>query len=140
MNDTGRQTLLSTAFHDVETVVGGHAMRPFSLASYDVLLRTGNPLVKGEMPKDGTPEFTSAIMGFVFAHCAPWPDVVRASFDDQVFRESALIFCGGLTPADFQTAFKRLEEQSRELEAAQIETMGDIGGKKPPQPATSPAS
>jgi hypothetical protein len=33
-------------------------------------------------------------------------------------RSSLLIFCGGLTPADFQTAFKRLEEQSRELEAA----------------------
>jgi hypothetical protein len=42
--------------------------------------------------------------------------VVRASFNDQTFRESALIFCGELTPADFQTAFKRLEEQSRELE------------------------
>ena len=50
MNDTDRQKLLSTAFQDVETVVGGHAMRPLSLASYDVLLRTGNPLVKGEMP------------------------------------------------------------------------------------------
>jgi hypothetical protein len=25
-----------------------------------------NPLVKGEMPTDGTPEFTSAIMGFVY--------------------------------------------------------------------------
>jgi hypothetical protein len=139
MNDTDRQKLLSTAFHDVETVVGGHAMRPLSLASYDVLLRTGNPLVKGEMPKDGTPEFTSAIMGFVFTHCAPWPEVVRASFDDQLFRESALIFCGNLTPADFQTAFKRLEEQSRELEAAQVETMGGIGGKKPRR-ATNPAS
>jgi hypothetical protein len=139
MNDTDRQKLLSTAFHDVETVVGSHAMRPLSLASYDVLLRTGNPLVKGEMPKDGTPEFTSAIMGFVYAHCAMWPDVVRASFDDQQFRESALIFCGGLTPADFQTAFKRLEEQSRELEAAQVETMGGLGGKKPRR-ATSPAS
>ena len=114
-------------------------MRPLSLASYDVMLRTGNPLVKGEMPTDGTPELTSAIMGFVFTHCAPWPEVVRASFNDQGFRESALIFCGGLTPADFQTAFKRLEEQSRELEAAQVETMGDIGGKKP-LPATSPAS
>ena len=139
MNDADRQRLLSTAFHDVETVVGGHAMRPLSLASYDVLLRTGNPLVKGEMPKDGTPEFTSAIMGFVFTHCAPWPEVVRASFDDQLFRESALIFCGNLTPADFQTAFKRLEEQSRELEAAQVETMGGIGGKKPRR-ATNPAS
>src|SRR5512136_2440641 len=104
MNDTDRQRLLSTAFQDVETVVGGHAMRPLSLASYDVLLRTGNPLVKGEMPTDGTPEFTSAIMGFVFTHCAPWPEVVRASFSDQGFRESALIFCGGLTPADFQIA------------------------------------
>ena len=139
MNDIDRQTLLSTAFHEVETIVAGHAMRPLSLASYDVMLRTGNPLVKGEMPTDGTPEFTSAIMGFVFTHCAPWPEVVRASFNDQIFRESALIFCGNLTPADFQTAFKRLEEQSRELEAAQVETMGDIGGKKP-LPATNQAS
>jgi hypothetical protein len=105
-------------------------MRPLSLASYDVLLRTGNPLVEGTIPNDGTPEFTSAIMGFVFTHCAPWPEVVRASFDDQAFREAALIFCGGLTPADFQIAFKRLEEQSRELEAAQVETMGGLGGKK----------
>ena len=72
-------------------------MRPLSLASYDVLLRTGNPLVKGEMPTDGTPEFTSAILGFVFTHCAPWPEVVRASFDGQRFRESALIFSGSLT-------------------------------------------
>ena len=139
MNDTNRQKLLSTAFHDVETIVGGHAMRPLSLASYDVLLRTGNPLVKGEMPKDGTPEFTAAIMGFVFAHCASWPEVALVSFDQQAFRESALIFCGGLTPADFQTAFKRLEEQSKELEAAQVETMGDLGGKKPRR-ATNPAS
>lgn len=114
-------------------------MRPLSLASYDVLLRTGNPLVNGEMPKDGTPEFTSAIMGFVYAHCAPWPEVVRASFNDQGFREAALIFCGGLTPGDFQTAFRRLEEQSRELEAAQVETMGTISGKKP-RPATNQAS
>ena len=139
MDDNDRQRLLSTAFQDVETVVGGYAMRPLSLASYDVLLRTGNPLVKGEMPTDGTPEFTSAIIGFVFTHCAPWPEVVKASFDDQRFRESALIFCGSLTPADFQTAFKRLEEQSRDLEAAQVETMGDLGGKKP-HPATNPAS
>lgn len=139
MNDIDRQALLSTAFHDVETIVAGHAMRLLSLASYDVLLRTGNPLVKSEMPADGTPEFTSAIMGFVFTHCAPWPEVVRASFNDHGFRESALIFCGGLTPADFQVAFKRLEEQSRELEAVQVETMGDIGGKKP-LPATNPAS
>ena len=139
MQDPDRQKLLSSAFHDVETIVGGHAMRPLSLASYDVLLRTANPLVNGEMPKDGTPEFTSAIMGFVFTHCAPWPEVVRASFNDQTFRESALIFCGNLTPADFQIAFKSLEEQSQQLEAAQVETMGDIGGKKP-HPATSPAS
>ena len=139
MNDTDHPIHLSTAFHEVETIIAGHSMRPLSLASYDVLLRTGNPLVKGEMPTDGTPEFTSAIMGFVFTHCAPWPEVVRASFNDQGFRESALIFCGGLTPADFQTAFKRLEEQSRELEAAQVETMGDIGGKKL-LPATNPAS
>jgi hypothetical protein len=139
MNDTDRQNRLSTAFHDVETIVAGYAMRPLSLASYDVLLRTGNPLVKGEMPEDGTPEFTSAIMGFVFTHCANWPEVVRASFNDQTFRESALIFCGALSPADFQVAFKRLEEQSRELEAAQVETSGEIGGKKS-HPATNPVS
>jgi hypothetical protein len=139
MEDTDRQNLLSAAFHDVETIVGGHVMRPLNLASYDVLLRTGNPLVKGETPADGTPEYTSSIMGFVYAHCAPWPDVVRASFNDQAFRESALIFCGDLTPADFQTAIKRLVDQSRELEAAQVETMGEVGGKKPHH-ATSPAS
>jgi len=139
MNDIDRQCLLSTAFYDVETIVAGHAMRPLSLASYDVLLRTGNPLVKGEMPTDGTPEFTSAIMGFVFTHCAPWPEVVRASFNDQGFRESALIFCGGLTPADFQIAFRRLEEQSRELEAAQVDPVSGLPGKKP-LPATNPAS
>ena len=129
---------LSAAFHEVETIVGGHAMRPLSLASYDVLLRTGNPLVKGEMPEEGTPAFTSALMGFVYAHCAAWPEVVRASFDDQGFREETLIFCGGLTPSDFHTAFKRLEEQSKQLEAAQVDPVSGIGKK--PHPATSPAS
>ena len=133
-----REKLLSAAFHEVETIVGDHSMRSLSLASYDVLLRTGNPLVKGEMPEEGTPAFTSALMGFVYAHCAPWPDVVRASFDDQRFREETLIFCGGLTPADFQIAFKRLEEQSKELEAAQVDPVSGVGKK--PHPATSPAS
>ena len=98
-----------------------------------------SPDLSLRVPKDGTPEFTAAIMGFVFAHCTPWPEVVRASFDNQTFRESALIFCGGLTPADFQTAFKRLEEQSKELEAAQVGTMGGVGAKKPRR-ATNPAS
>ena len=139
MNDPDRQDQLSAAFHDVETIIGGHAMRPLSLASYDVLLRTGNPLVKGETPDDGTPEFTAAVMGFVFAHCAPWPDVVRASFDDQRFREESLIFCGSLTPEDFQTAFQRLEEQSKQLEAAQVDPVSGVSAKKP-QPATSPDS
>ena len=54
MNDTTRQSRLSTAFHDVETIVAGHSMRPLSLASYDVLLRTGNPLMSGETPKNLT--------------------------------------------------------------------------------------
>ena len=139
MDDTTRQHHLSAAFHEVETIVGSHAMRPLDLASYDVLLRTGNLLVKGEMPKDGTPEFTAAIMGFVYAHCAPWPEVVRASFNDQGFREAALIFCGGLTPADFQVAFKRLEEQSRDLEAAQVEAMPGMD-EITPLPATNPTS
>ena len=139
MNDADRSSLLSAAFHDVETIVGGHVMRPLSLASYDVLLRTGNPLVKGEMPAEGTPEFTGALMGFVYAHCAPWPDVVRASFDLQAFREAALLFCGVLAPADFQTAFRRLEEQSRELEAAQVDPVGGMPGKMP-APATNRAT
>ena len=47
------------------------------------LLILANPLVKRDIPTDGTHEFTSAIMGFVFTHCAPWPEVVRASFNDQ---------------------------------------------------------
>jgi hypothetical protein len=139
MNDTARQSLLSATFHDVETIVGGHTMRPLSLASYDVLLRTGNPLVKGETPAEGTPEFTSSIMAFVYAHCAPWAEVVRASFDEQAFREATLIFCGSLTPTDFQTAFQRLEEQSRELGAAQVDPLSGLAGKKP-QLATNPAS
>jgi hypothetical protein len=139
MDDATRHHHLSAAFHDVETIIGNHAMRPLSLASYDVLLRTGNPLVKGETPEEGTPAFTSAVMGFVYAHCAPWPEVVRASFDDQAFREAALIFCGGLTPADFQTAFHRLEEQTRQLEAAQVDPLGGTPGKKPLH-ATNPAS
>jgi hypothetical protein len=134
-----RQNLLSAAFHDVETIVGGHAMRPLSLASYDVLLRTGNPLVKGEMPAEGTPDFTAALMGFVFTHCAPWPEVVRASFNDQAFREATLIFCGSLTPADFHAAFQRLEAQSQQLEAAQVEPVSGLSEKKP-RPATNPAS
>jgi hypothetical protein len=133
-----REKLLSAAHHEIETIIGGHAMRALSLASYDVLLRTGNPLVKGEMPEEGTPAFSSALMGFVYVHCAPWPEVVRASFDEQRFREETLIFCGGLTPADFQTAFKRLEEQSKELEAAQVDPVSGTGKK--PLPATSPVS
>jgi hypothetical protein len=136
MKDTDRQNFLSAAFHEVETIVGGHVMRPLSLASYDVLLRTGNPLVRGESPAEGTPEFTGALMGFVYTHCAPWTEVVRASFGDQAFREAALIFCGGLTPADFQTAFRRIEEQSRELEAAQVEPVSGRPGKMP-VPATN---
>ena len=104
-------------------------MRPLSLASSDVLLRTCNPPVRGESPAEGTPEFTGALMGFVYTHCAPWPEVVRASFSDQAFREAALIFCGQLTPADFQTAFGRMEEQGRELEAAQAEPVSGRPGK-----------
>ena len=120
-------------------------MRPLSLATYDVMLRTGNPLIgkaeEGEAApelKDGTPEFTRAILGFVFIHCGPWPEVVRASFDEQEFREQALIFCGDFTPADFKVAFKRLEQQTSELEAAQAEATG-VRGKKPRR-ATSPVS
>lgn len=41
--------------------------------------------------------------------------------------------------SDFQTAFRRLEEQSRELEAAQVEPVSGVAGKKPHR-ATSPGS
>jgi len=139
MNDNQRETLLSSAFHSKETIVGAHVMRPISLASYDVLLRTGNPIMSGQMPKDGTPEFTSAILGFVFAHCGPWPEVVRASFDEQAYREAALIFCGDLTPDDFKTALSELERQGRQIEAAQTEAVSGIGAKKPRR-ATNPVS
>jgi hypothetical protein len=44
-----------------------------------------------------------------------------------------------LTPEDFQTAFQRLEAQSRELEAAQVDPVSGLTGKKP-LPATNPAS
>jgi hypothetical protein len=135
MNDTDRTARQSAAFHDLQPSIGGHVMRPLSLASYDVLLRTGNPLIGGETPAEGTPEFTAALIGFVFIHCAPWPDVVRASFDPQRFREESLIFCGCLAPADFKTAFERLEQQSRELEAAQVDPVS--GMEKKPLPATS---
>jgi hypothetical protein len=91
------------------------------------------------LPAEGTPEFTGALMGFVYTHCAPWPDVVRASFDLQAFREAALLFCGALAPADFQTAFRRLEEQSRELETAQVDPVGGVPGKIPAS-ATSRAT
>ena len=140
MNDTDRTKLLSAAFTDVETIVGNHAMRPLSLATYDVLLRTCNPLAEGKVPKDGTPDFTGAMMGFVYTHCAPWPEVARASFDDQDFREAALIFCGDLTPADFAVAFRALEAQSKQLEAAQAESLGGGGSIKKRRPATSRGS
>lgn len=115
-------------------------MRPLSLASYDVLLRTGNPLVKGDAPEEGTPEFTSSIMSFIFAHCAPWPEVVRASFNDQVFRESSLIFCGALTQEDYKVAFDKLGEQTADLEAAQVEAVSGLTEKKPSRNATSRVS
>ena len=115
MEDETRSKLLSSAFHDAGTMVGGHAMRPMSLASYDVMLRTGNPLVKGKMPADGTPEFSAAMLGFVFTHCAPWPEVVRASFDAQAFREAALLFCGALGPDDFRPPSARWRTRAASL-------------------------
>jgi hypothetical protein len=139
MNDIDRQKLLSTAFLDLETMVGGHVMRPMNFASYDVLMRTNNPLVKGDPIADFTPEFSAAVMGFIYTHCAPWPEVVRASLDEKEFRVCSMIFCGDLTPDDYQIAFKRLEQQCKMLEASQVEIVEEIGGKKP-LPATNPAS
>ena len=139
-DNTDRAKLLSAAFTDVEPIVGNHAMRALSLATYDVLLRTGNPLVERNVPQEGTPEFTGAMMGFVYTHCAPWPEVVRASFDEQAFREAALIFCGDLTSADFAAAFRALESQSKQLEAAQVEGLGGGGRAKKRLPATNRGS
>ena len=60
-------------------------------------------------------------------------------FNDLRFHEGSQIACGGLIPADFQTAFRRLEEQSRELEAAQVDPVGGMPGKMA-VPATSRAT
>lgn len=57
-------------------------------------------------------------------------------FNDLRFHEGSQIACGGFIPADFQTAFRCLEEQSREMEAAQDDTVGGIP-EKMPVPATS---
>ena len=50
-----------------------------------------------------------------------------------------MVFCGCLGQANFQEAFRALEDQSRQLEAAQVEAVPEPGGKKP-IPATNPAS
>ena len=139
METNPRTDLLSAPFHDAECIIGGHRLRPLSLASYDVLLRTGNPLVSGEAPAENTPEFTGALLGFVYAHCAPWPDVVRSSFGAQAFREDALIFCGAMTPADFAAAFAQIEAQGKQLGAAQV-TPASGKHEKKPRPATSRGS
>ena len=139
MSQDTRSALLSAPFHDAPAIVGGYPMRPLSLASYDVLLRTGNPLVSGAAPAENTPEFTGALLGFVYAHCAPWPDVVRSSFDAQAFREDALIFCGDMDPADFAHAFRQIEAQGKQLGAAQV-TPAAGGREKKHRPAMNPAS
>ena len=74
----------------------------------------------------------------VFRLLYPYPRPIRSEL---VVREAcfAALRDGGLAPADFQTAFKRLEDQSRQLEAAQVEAVAEPGGKKP-CPPTSPAS
>ncbi|MCX6876626.1 MAG: hypothetical protein NTW21_22885 [Verrucomicrobia bacterium] len=55
MEDPARHQLLTAAFTEPETLVGNHLLRPINLASYDVMLRTGNPLIKGDPPSEGTP-------------------------------------------------------------------------------------
>ncbi len=133
MIKSDRSKRLSAPFHPVETLIGQHVLRPLSLATYDVLLRNGNPLVReeSEAPNEGSPEFTSAIMAFIYTHAAPWPEVVRASFDPQEFRVAALTFCGGLTHADFKLAIDSLNRQTSELQAAQFDPAKDIRAKKP---------
>jgi hypothetical protein len=77
----------------------------------------------------------------VTSHSTGWKcSPVPASFNEQAFREATLIFCGSLTPAGFQTAFARLEQQSRELEAAQVAPVSGLTGKKRSHRATHPAS
>ncbi len=54
-----------------------------------------------------------------------------APSQNEGIEEPALIFCGGLAPEDFQTTFQRLEAQSRELEATQVEPVSGLAGKSP---------
>jgi hypothetical protein len=129
MNESKRDELLSRAFCDARPDIGGHTLRPLSLASFDVLMRTGNPLIGCETPNDGTPEFTAAIMGWTYAHCAPWDEVVKASFDPQEFQLRALVFCGSFTPDHYRAVFRAIEQQGDELSAAQV-TAVSSGSKK----------
>ncbi len=131
MNDIDRSNLLSAPFHNSTALVGQYTMRPLNLASYDVLLRTGNPLFTGgETPNENSAEFTGAVLGFIFAQCAPWPQVVKVSFDAQAFREASLIFCGEISPAEINLAINTLKQQARELEAAQVDILHDPSEKK----------
>ena len=129
MDDHTRETLLSSAFHDVGPVISGCKLRPLSLATFDVLLRTGNPLIGGTTPPEGTPEYNEAVFGYTYAHAGRWPEIARASFNPQEFREKALIFCGRFTPEDYRTVGKAIEDQGRQLGAAQV-TSAATGGKK----------
>ena len=133
MNERDKQ--LSAAFHTPEVVIAGRPLRPMSLASYDVLLRLDNPLVKGAELDEDSPELLEALMGYIYAHCAPWREVVTHSFQPGEFRTEALVFCGELTPRDYKAAMDGLREQGRQLEAAQAKQASSIGKKN--HPATS---
>lgn len=133
-----RDQKLSEAFHEEGLTIGGLTLRPMTIATLDVMLRTGNPLAKGEEPEDGTPELTGALSNFIFTHAGNWPEVVRASFDEQRFKEEALIFCGTLTHLDYKKAFDYLREQAEQMEAAQVDPDETKPGKA--EAVTNPAS
>lgn len=137
-----RDTALSAAFQQPDVTIAGHAMRPLSLASYDVLLRLQNPLVMGADLQEGTPDMNAALMGYVYTHCAPWREVVTNSFDPEAFRLESIVFCEPVTPDEFAAAMASMESQANQLEAAQAQPTSSAGKKNHPatSPATSPAS
>jgi len=63
-----------------------------------------------------------------------------ANFERTQVAFGTLIGDAASAAASFQTAFQRLEQQSRELEAAQVDPVSGLTGEKPSPPATNPAS
>jgi hypothetical protein len=63
MDDPARQEQLSTAFQEVETIIGGHAMRPLSLASFMFRVTVSSGSMDGTKPALARAEFWSLVAG-----------------------------------------------------------------------------